>query len=738
MKKYIIACAAVLLIAAGALHAYLDHGMFRASRADGPQRVIACVEEGEILVDAGSGMAPFEIRGVELGSAGPGHVETDYPIDFDTYLRWFGQIAQMGANTVRVRTVQGPAFYEALRAYNEGADQPLFLLQGVWLDDYAQNSHIEAFDDEFLGTLVDGARMAIDVVHGSRPALLGRFAGSGSYTADVSRWTLGYIIGTVWEGKTVAYTDLEEAGMPRYEGAYVSASEDSTPFESVLAEVLDAAFAYESERYGEQRLLSVSNGTLTDPFEYPDDVREFFGKSSEIDIEHLVASDRVESGLFASYQVRPVDLDPLRFDSELQGKLDPHGVANTYYAYVRRLVEHHDAPVVITGLGSSAARGKSHVDAVTWRDEGGVSEGDQARAIVQGYRDVMEAGCAGSVIYCWQDDWSRRAWNTIENVDLLKAPCWSDAQTSGQSFGLIALEPGESRSACYVDGDDEEWGEEDALGSSGGRSVYAKYDERFVYLMARGEGISPDAPLYLPIDITPRSGAVSCADPALSFERPADFLVALDGRAGARVLVQERYEVLRATSLLEVTGEDPYVDPPAPDSPVFVPINLLLQPYADFSQMGKRLPYATESGTGDAYALVYETGRLALGDGNPSHGDYDSLADYCYGDGFVEVRLPWQLLNFANPSQMQVHDDYYAHYGVEYLSIDELHVGIGDGSGAIEMFPMALAGWGSEVAHHERPRASYAVLTDLWHAPDAVARASELLDAVHDEGGGAR
>lgn len=51
------------------------------------------------------------------------------------------------------------------------------------------------------------------------------------------------------------------------------------------------------------------------------------------------------------------------------------------------------------------------------------------------------------------------------------------------------------------------------------------------------------------------------------------------------------------------------------------------------------------------------------------------MADFCYAESGVEIRLPWQLLNFSNPSEMMIHDDYYEHYGVEYIHIDEMYVG---------------------------------------------------------------
>lgn len=68
----------------------------------------------EILVDEGNGPKPFEIKGVDLGAGIPGHFATEYAIDKETYLRWFGMIREMGANTIRVYTILSSDFYEAV------------------------------------------------------------------------------------------------------------------------------------------------------------------------------------------------------------------------------------------------------------------------------------------------------------------------------------------------------------------------------------------------------------------------------------------------------------------------------------------------------------------------------------------------------------------------------------------------------------------------------------------------
>lgn len=88
----------------------------------------------------------------------------------------------------------------------------------------------------------------------------------------------------------------------------------------------------------------------------------------------------------------------------------------------------------------------------------------------------------------------------------------------------------------------------------------------------------------------------------------------------------------------------------------------------------------------------------------------------------MEIRLPWQLLNFSNPSEMMVHDDYYEHYGIENLHIDEMYAGIGcygETKYRIPMSAVTLKGWGKKPTYHERLKRSYYILQDYWASLDA-------------------
>ena len=83
-------------------------------------------------------------------------------------------------------------------------------------------------------------------------------------------------------------------------------------------------------------------------------------------------------------------------------------------------------------------------------------------------------------------------------------------------------------------------------------------------------------------------------------------------------------------------------------------------------------------------------------------------------DDVIEIRIPWGLLNFSDPSNMQIHDDYYKHYGVSNLKIDKMYLGVGDGSKKIVMQKMPLKGWKRNITYHERLKESYYMVQEIW------------------------
>ena len=746
MKKFIIlVCVAVVLLFAG-WYAYYQLGFYVDVSTGGPVESFMKVEGKEILMERDGQWQPFEIRGVNMGVGIPGEWATDYAIDEETYLRWFQYVQELGANTIRVYILLQDDFYNALYEYNTAreaaGEEPLWLIHGVWVNDYVQFSHRDAYDPDFRETFIDDCQTLVDVLHGQRSLSLGRGLGSGSYRNDVSRWVIGYILGVEWEDVTVAYTNNKYPERNSYQGTYMYTSPEATAFEAMLCEVGDKIIEYESSRYGQQRLVAFSNWPTTDPFVYPADITAHFLKCATVDVEHIRTTDAFIAGQFASYHVypyypdyfnyliSPVDAGTeeagmgdfyyetdygVRIDGLLTGDLrtdfyDCDGNVNTYYAYLKTLNEYHTLPVVISEYGVSTGRGMAQRDTNTGRNQGHMTEQEQGQAIIDCYEDIMAAGCAGSCIFTWQDEWFKRTWNTMHAVDLDNTPYWSDYQTNEQYFGLLTFDPGEEESVCYVDGDGSEWGEEDVVIADGEASLSMKYDEKFIYFYLDGVDARSET-LYIPIDTTPKTGSTYCQNYGLNFSRPCDFVICIDGEDNSRVLVQERYEVIRAMFLNNTEMMDPYVNAVEPDTPVFKPIELILQFLPDGA--AREADQAFES---------YETGDLRYGNADPEAEGFDSLADFCFTDeGGVEIRIPWQLLNFANPSEMMIHDDYYEHYGIEYIHIDEMYVGFSRGDGDGWRIPMAafpLEGWGTDVTYHERLKRSYYILQEYWAGLD--------------------
>ena len=754
MKTFILtACAAVLLFFA-AYTAYYRFGVYFDLRPDEPVTTFMKTEGKSILMERDGAYLPFEIRGVNMGVGIPGEWATSYAIDKKTYLRWFRQIQELGANTVRIYTILQDDFYNAFYEYNreqeENGREPLWLIHGVWVNDYMQNSHREAYDGDLLETLLRDCKTTVDILHGQKVLSLGRGLGSGSYRKDVSPWVIGYIIGVEWENTLVVYTNQADGALNSYEGDYFCTTEDATPFEAFLCRAGDGIIAYESARYKQQRLVAFSNWPTTDPFSYPVAVAYGREKYACVNVEHITSKETFQSGMFASYHVYPYFPDYLEIlrrggelgDEEItrrlgatiratleyrQSKLNAPSILdylrepdyrdyqnryNTYIAYLRALNRFHTLPVVISEYGVSTGRGMAQEDANTGRNQGHMTEQEQGQAAIDCYRDIMDAGCSGSCLFTWQDEWFKRTWNTMHAVDLDKTPYWSDYQTNEQYFGLLSFDPGAEESVCCVDGSLSEWTRADRVIEHNGMELSMKYDEKFLYFLVKKPGFDPaEDTLYLPIDTTPKTGSTLCQNPAAAFERACDFLVIIQGRENSRVLVQQRYEALRSTYAYDYYTEDPYITPPAKDTPVFTDIYLpLIQ--RDFLRDPDQ---AEPSGT------KFNTGALRYGCANPESPDFDSLSDFIFSGDYVEIRIPWQLLNFSNPSEMMIHDDYYECYGVENLHIDALYAGVcwgGESQCRIPMAAVPLGGWGKKPTAHERLKQSYYILQDYWRQLD--------------------
>lgn len=722
MKRFIIIVASIvfLLIIFNLLYFHL--GVYIDFHPNDPITISSRIEGQKFLLNNGDDFSEISIKGVNMGSGIPGKWSTEFAVKYSDYLRWFSYIKEMGANTIRVYTVNDDTFYNALYDFNTARkDDPLYLIHGVWVNDYLCNSHRDAYHPDILDAFLRDCKIMVDVLHGNRKIRTGKiaYAGSGNYRKDVSPWVIGYILGVEWEDRMVAHTNEKHKDSEHYNqfsGKYLYTSEDATPFEAFLARVGEEVIAYETSRYKIQRPIAFSNWPTTDPFEYPEYINIYFNKCATVDTETIKSKDSYQPGLFASYHVYPYYRKYFWFVtdfSELDFVPDPtpyyeDGYLNTYRLYLQALVDHHEMPVIISEFGLPSGRGVAHVEPGIGRNQGFMSETQQGEALVKCYEDIMDTGCIGALVFSWQDEWFKRTWNTFYTINAQRTAYWSDYQTNEQHFGLLCFDPGNNKCISYIDGDVSEWTDEDIVTENDDLTLSMKYDEKFIYFCVKSDEIIPeDKKIFIPLDITPKTGSNYCENYSIQFDKAVDFLLVIDGKEDSQLLVQERYEPLRSTHSGCFYLFDTYVSGNIPDkdSPKFMLVQLPLE----LSRLeNEQLVVKGET---------FPTGKLTYGNANPNSEEYNSLADFIYSKKHIEIKLPWQILNFADPSRMEVHDDYYDNnYGIEKLFINKLSVGIAseDYQGRIPLNDLPLKQWGKKVKYHERLKPSYYILKELW------------------------
>jgi hypothetical protein len=106
----------------------------------------------------------------------------------------------------------------------------------------------------------------------------------------------------------------------------------------------------------------------------------------------------------------------------------------------------------------------------------------------------------------------------------------------------------------------------------------------------------------------------------------------------SRLLVDSRYDAF-AREFGQGAGLD--LDAYREGSAGFVPVREPINRGYTVPPTGERVPFE-----------AVETGELRYGNGDPGHADYDSLTDVHVDTGgdAVELKLPWILLNVADPS----------------------------------------------------------------------------------------
>lgn len=591
------------------------------------------------------------IKGVNLGSAPPGYFpgEIAYSISPDMYERWIGEIAETGFNAIRVYTLHPPLFYEKLAEYNlRHTDDPLYLFQGIWLDEVDDPSNQEEYDlFSRSAKFRTDIREVIDCIHGNREIDFRPGRAYGDYLTDISPWVAGYIIGREVSPMEIGSTDILNSGISSWSGNSFSITAGS-PSEVFITRMLDETATFEQYTYETTRTLSFSSWPTLDPLVHPTEIYTDEDVAS-VDITKILELGS-EPLLFASYHAYPYYPDFISDDPLYRTYSDDQG-PDSYLGYLSSLRDHYgNIPLIIAEFGVPSSWGNAH-NSFSGMNHGGHSEIDQGNMNIRMMRNILTSGAGGGFMFSWMDEWFKRTWiveymeaqGFISGSDLIPTrQLWNNVVSPEQNFGLIAFEQvdpfpsldyllssqSDGITMARASSDNSYFNLDITTGSEAvaGDSVMIGID---TYLAGRGESVMPGG--YL-------------------MSNRSEFMLVIKKEADSLTLyVTQAYDMNGFTPRFNLT--DPSV-----------------QKFRSTITDGapwKIITWINNGFTG----TTTEPGKMPAGGGVSPDIQLGEAASW--NGTHIRVRLPWTLLNFRDPTRMAVIDGAVSYDGGYSFEIEE-------------------------------------------------------------------
>jgi hypothetical protein len=263
-------------------------------------------------------------------------------------------------------------------------------------------------------------------------------------------------------------------------------------------------------------------------------------------------------------------------------------------------------------------------------------------------RDIQDEGYAGAIVFEWIDEWFKFTWNTIdyEQPDD-RRQLWRSPLTNEENFGVIAAEPGRAP-VVVVDGIGAEWdvrGHSPVVAETRGavREVRVTHDPAYLYLRLRVDRARSWAlsPIVLGFDVRPGGnrglpgrGRVSPESDVAVTIGPGDRAklvqaawtdpIAFQYGVGRSYLAVDRDDLER--------GSGAWVEP----------------------RMILNKPYVVTTTRVRRPVEIVSIGELPWGTADPRSASFDSRTLVAGAGTVVELRLPWAMLTFADPSSRRV------------------------------------------------------------------------------------
>lgn len=669
-------------------------------------KMVSRVEEEKLLYFTEGSWQQRFWTGVNLGASTPGHHPGEHSQTYDDYRRWFKDMEELGVHLVRVYTIMPPDFYRALNDHNRKAKNKLWLVQGIWPPEEELIAEKDAYLPHITAQFDEEIDLAVRAVYGGGEIPPRRGHAYGDYRTNVAPYLLAWLVGAEWHPYMVVETNRKNPQSNSFTGTYFATTLQSSPFEAWLAARLERLAQLEESR-GWQHPISFVNWVTTDPLPHPDEPLEQEDIVS-VDPLHIYATSKWLAGYFASYHIYPYYPDSLRFQKEYLNYINEEGENDPYEGYVRQLKEYHRGlPLLVAEFGVPSSRGMAHRGPLG-RNQGMHTEKEQGEIEVALLKAIQRADAVGGIVFEWHDEWFKFTWNTWDlEIPAERRPMWLNRLTNEENFGLLAVEPGKE-TKVLLDGRLEDWyrlkepEEQTYVRFGDGIEMRVTSDEAYLYLaiIKPGGWKWEQEKLYLGFD-TQEGGSSFSHQEGLQFSLDLEFLLMVTNEQEAVLKVASAYD--QHTYLygyqLKMIPWDPSWS--KENSGIFLPWKLCLSKPLWLPASRESIPFEE-----------IEVGHLLAGVTDPASQDYNSLADfYCSGE-VLEVRLPWMLLGFTDPSSRQVWVYPYRQKLPYFTCITSPGVKIQLLVGKNNLKPPVFYTWSSWdiPTYHERKKQSYYVI----------------------------
>ena len=637
------------------------------------------------------------IKGVNMGLTEAQTSLDNSNISYNTFMNWFEEIKDMNANTVRVFSIMNPNFYKALYDFNKkNSSSPLYLIQGIWFSEdlmYQLTDALES-DEIIISAFKKACKETVDIIHGnSSDTVYGEFS-PAIYDKDVSKYTVGYILGLEYPADFVIETNASHPDKANYNGKYLETKSGSTPFEAFLANVGDYLVDCETSAYNSQTPVAFLNWQVLDTITHTNEPYKEENDAVSVNTENITAKSNYYPGLFAAVDVYPYYPEFMNYEEKYTSYTDEKGEKDNYRAYLNDLKTQYSVPLLIAEYGLSTSRGKAHLG-LNGYDQGGLNEDEQAKLVSKMTNDIALEGCAGGLVFEWADEWFKSTWNINMYYPDDPTKRTQNLSSAEQSYGILWYDT----STSYPDGDLSEWKNAYKVNDN----LKVMYDANYMHLLLTlhdGFDTSKDT-FFVPIS-TNGTGSKFSKKYNLKFSDNTDFLLVFNGKDNTRILCDKaqdafhyKFGVIRkvfgtsqSKAYKQNTGEYDKINTFVSNEIIVPSTNERIEP------------------------RYYEGGLLKFGNANPDSSDYDSSADFYYNGNTVEIRIAWYLLNVMNPTTKACISTPFKGDEITYSNFDAIKIGSGT-EGKIKLNDAKFTGV-KNVKLTQRLKKVYYSLQDLY------------------------